>query len=157
MITSILFTKPVKPIPKYLILKLTSDYDLRNVYKMFDTTTQKQVGVIETVVHSRKIPTKKSGIESSLFIEYLMTNIKFQGIGTKLINFAKLESEKMGCGGRIDLVASKCFTPYMPPHIFYKKLGFKCTNKLMDKYLDFCLKFKKKVPSIIAQDFNMYI
>lgn len=49
-----------------------------------------------------------------------------KGYGSDFIDFAKKESYRQGCEGRVSLVA---FYPGRPPHLFYFKKGFITPNQ----------------------------
>ena len=53
-----------------------------------------------------------------------------KGYGSDFIDFAKKESYKQGCAGKVSLVA---FYPGRPPHLFYFKKGFITPNKKVNE------------------------
>lgn len=61
---------------------------------------------------------------------------KRKGWGTYLMDFAKRESYKQGCKGRLSLVA---YNSQKPPHVFYKKIGLVTKsarqNQILDEYI----------------------
>lgn len=74
------------------------------------------------------------GRVKSLSVEFLYNaSQKHMGLGRELMEFAKVYSNQIGCGGRINLYAAKgmAFNEY--PHMFYKKCGFNTGIPLFDK------------------------
>lgn len=75
----------------------------------------------------------------SFYIEALYVNKRGKKIGSKMLNIAEKESFLYDCLGKLHLVSSDCYFPNRPPHIFYRKNGFKAKdekiNKLIDKYI----------------------
>lgn len=61
---------------------------------------------------------------------------KRKGWGTYLMNFAKRETFKKGCKGRLAVVA---YNSQKPPHVFYKKIGLVTKsarqNQILDEYI----------------------
>ncbi|MCI1274147.1 MAG: hypothetical protein LKG27_06925 [Clostridiaceae bacterium] len=82
----------------------------------------------------------------SLYIDSLIVTQHGKKIGTKMLNIAEKESRLFGCGGNIHLVSSDCYFPSNPPHIFYRKNGFKSidekVNALIDKHIKHHTDFK---------------
>ncbi len=73
---------------------------------------------------------------------YVEPEYRNQGVGTAFINIAKKESMRNFCTGNIHLTSFNTHEPTRHPHLFYRKLGFKCNkyNQLTQKYLDECIK-----------------
>ena len=77
-----------------------------------------------------------------MFITHLFVDPKerSKNFGTKILNFVSLLSKKEGLGGRMRVFASLLGDETKnPPHIFYRKYGFKCDDKNtlaeIDKYI----------------------
>ena len=77
----------------------------------------------------------------TLGIDFLLSNDKGKGYGTKLLNYAKNYSKQLGCNGYICLKADSTLSYYKAPHQFYRKNGFTTLDKVIDKKLD---KFNKE-------------
>lgn len=85
------------------------------------------------------------GRVKSLSVEFLYNaSKKHMGLGRALMEFAKIYSKQIGCGGRVNLYASKgeAFKEY--PHLFYRKCGFNTGLSLCDKKMDKYLRQKVK-------------
>lgn len=93
----------------------------------------------------------------SFYIHYLRSEEKYQGFGTAFINLAKAESRKYNCNRRIHLIASRIYDRENPPHIFYKKQGFICQSKSINKYLDSCIRLNKKISLYMSQNLDMFL
>ena len=143
----LILQKPLKRIPPELIIPLKVERKnlfgrkyYEYIYKMLDTSSMQEVAkmVAKPVRYffpfQSYYPTKKP--YKSFYVEYIGTNFSGFGYGTKLINLAKKESERLGCGGRVNLLASRVYDPKRPPHVFYKKCGFTSNNKFMNYILD---------------------
>jgi len=90
-------------------------------------------------------------------IERLYITHKREGYGTKFLKFAEKESQALGCGGRVHLLASRLFSPKNPPHLFYRKNGFTSRDtKLMD-YFDKCIREHKQIDVDMANNIPMYL
>lgn len=95
---------------------------------------------------------------NSLRIRKLISHKKRQGVGTSLINVAKIESFKKFCNGNIHVIASDVYDEKHPPQVFYKKVGFKFgkyekeTEKIVDDYI----KGNKPISRTLGDSF-MYI
>jgi len=68
------------------------------------------------------------------------SNVRKQGIGRKLIHAIVRESEKLGLGGRVILLAGSNEGSPLP---FYKKLGFVTDDRKLNIQLDDYLKYRK--------------
>lgn len=69
----------------------------------------------------------------SLSIDFIKSDIQGQGVGSFLIEFIKNLSKKLGCEGRVHVVAGNFNKSNTPPQIFFRKQGFCTANK---KHLD---------------------
>lgn len=95
---------------------------------------------------------------SSLYIKRLNSFKRRVGVGSSLINAAKIESFKNFCNGNIHLVASDIFDAKPPPQVFYRKVGFEFGKHEIDtkKIVDDCIKNNKPVDKLLGDSF-MYI
>lgn len=73
------------------------------------------------------------------------------GFGTAMLNFARVYSKMIGCGGNIHLQASGCYMPQRVPHIFYRKYGMNTSYEAINKKLN---KFVEKGKSATYMDFD---
>lgn len=87
----------------------------------------------------------------SLYIDFLFSTKSGEGFGTSLLNFAKNYSKKIGCEGRIHLMASSGLVPQRAPQVFYKKCGLNSADKTTNKKLD---QFIKKHKNATYKDFH---
>jgi hypothetical protein len=130
---SLLAQKPLKQIPKGIIYRISNS----NVYKLADVRNCEYVG---RMIAGKKPSTKFYNLNpftnDVLHIYSLEIKNKHIGWGTCLLNHAKRESYTRGCEGRLTLGA---YNPRKSPHTFYRKNGFVCEHKYMDKYLDKCI------------------
>lgn len=69
----------------------------------------------------------------SLSIDFIKTEVQGQGVGSFLIEFIKNLSKKLGCEGRVHVIAGNYDKTTPPPQIFFRKQGFSTANK---KHLD---------------------
>ena len=72
-----------------------------------------------------------------------------KGYGSDFIKFAKRESYKQGCDGKVSLVA---YFPGRAPHLFYYKKGFITPDKKLNDYFDNCIKTGQTFSDFSAQD-----
>lgn len=87
----------------------------------------------------------------SLYIWKLISNCSGSGYGSKMLDFARIYSKKIGCNGYINLTADGCYNPHRLPHIFYRKYGMSTESSKIDKKLD---KFIKKGKNATYKDFK---
>ena len=134
------------------------------VYKMADTKTGKQVGLMiarpEVVRDKYRRFSPNADVYSSFFINRLNSYVKNIGVGKAFINIAKKESVRTLCSGNVHLISKNTQNPKEAPHLFYKKLGFKCNkyNDKCNKYFDECIKENKPVDiKICGSEIPMYI
>lgn len=158
MIPRLLTYKPPKQIPQRLIYKMPMDDTY--VYKMADTRTGKYVGrmignVVQEIFGSSFYPSLES--YKSFFIRMLEVESKREGHGSSFIKLAQHESRKNGGGGKVHLIASSCFDPKSPPHVFYRKLGFTSRYTEPLKFIDDAIKNKKSLSREYVVDMPMYL
>lgn len=121
-------------------------------YEMRETASNKLLGtMVATPV--RKGRSRKEN--SYLYIDSLRVNNPNEGVGTNLMLLAEQESEILGCKGNIKLIASKCFSNKTPPHLFYRKMGYETSSKLINMLMDFCLKTKLKLSYLMPKNITM--
>lgn len=87
----------------------------------------------------------------SVYIHYIKSNPRKQGLGFKMLDVVKRFSEKNGCEGRFHLFATSEYTPHELPHICYRKYGMTTGDKTTDKELD---KFIKSGQNATKEDFD---
>lgn len=135
---------PKQNIPTKLIYNpIGSDF-----YKMFDTKTGNIIG--EMIAY----PT----INQDIYIDRLLIyKEKRQGNGTKFLNFAKNMSKNFGFEGRMFVCAGTLpEDPFNPPHIFYRKYGFKPEYKNYSKIIDKHIKKNKQLNYRTTPEVMMY-
>lgn len=132
---SVIKTLPFKNIPNQLIYHPEGSC----YYKMFDRNNGKVLGFMEAG------PISLNG-NNLFYIDKLFIFQKRMHFGTKFLDFAVNLSNKQGCNGKLMLKASNtAFDPHNPPHIFYRKYGFTCSDKKMLKKIDKYIKMKKQL------------
>lgn len=140
-------------LPEYLIYIKHQVYgtNIRETcVSMFSTKNPSESAVM--FCNPEVIYRKDKGWVNSLYISYLtVLKSKGKGLGTNLLNFAKIYSEKLGCEGRFHLYASSSGPAKYIPHIFYRKFGMNTGFIDIDKTLDMFIKQRKKAT---AQDFK---
>ena len=120
---SVLLSKSIRTFPQNLIYVSPKVPDC---YKMVNAAGE-FVGTMHARVKFRE--------DSACYKEFLPCNVfhinsleiekKRQGYGSDFVKFAKQESFKKECGGRVSLVA---FNSTKSPHIFWWKQGFRSTK-----------------------------
>lgn len=93
----------------------------------------------------------KFNVFPSLLIYVIKSNPIQQGLGSKMLDVAKIFSNKKGCDGRFHLFATSLYLSEKVPHIFYRKYGMTTGDKKIDKKLD---KFIKIGKSATDKDFS---
>lgn len=130
-------------------------------YHLLDTKTGKQLGEMEARPVLYNIGNRSFYPQiapyKSFEIDYLKSNVRDKGNGTKFITLAKNESKALGCKGRVHLIASRVYDYDRPPHVFYKKMGFVSNSSKMNKYLDKCIKFGMNVSQSKSSPLCMYL
>ena len=86
-----------------------------------------------------------------LYIWKLISNCSGHGYGSKMLDFARSYSKKIGCNGYISLTSDGCYNPHRLPHIFYRKYGMSTESRKIDKKLD---KFIAKGKNATYKDFK---
>lgn len=129
-------TQPLKKVPNELIY----NYKNKNIYTMYDLKTQKVVGTM----FSKPLELNTSNFYQDTKIPYNSYHIceleifeKLKGFGKKFINFAKRQSFRENCEGRVTLVA---YNENKAPHIFYRKQGFTTNDEKVNSTLDEAIK-----------------
>ena len=123
-VKSVLQLKPQKTLPKYLIY-----FDRKkDNYTLLSSSSGQILGKMnarpEYIFDKHTYYPNLRGY-SSLYIGSLKSEIRRHGIGRTLINFAKLESVRRGCEGRIHLIAKNVTKEQdNPPIVAYRKMGF---------------------------------
>ncbi|MEI3271358.1 MAG: hypothetical protein V8S20_08430 [Candidatus Gastranaerophilaceae bacterium] len=154
---------PLKPhrYTERIIVKKQEKYSNKAVFLMYDKKGC-CLGRMETepcVLRNRyHLYSPNSDKYSSLHIKRLNSFKRRVGVGSSLINAAKIESFKNFCNGNIHLVASDIFDAKRPPQVFYRKVGFEFGKHEIDtkKIVDDCIKNNKPVDKLLGDSF-MYI
>lgn len=139
----------------------TADFDAYE-YRMCDTQTGEYLGrmIAGPMVcdkSDKKYFYPKNNKYKSFFIDGLYPKYSGEGIGTDFIKLAKKESMASDCCGRVHLVASRIYDPSRPPHIFYRKCGFISNKPNINKYIDRCIKYNRKMHWSMADNLPMYL
>lgn len=141
--------KNIKELPKVLIY-----HQSRICYDKFIlfSTNKSEFGK-QVIMECTKEFINRDGRKNipSLYIDNLISNCSGNGLGTKMLDFAKIYSKKVGCNGYFHLLADGCYNPHRLPHIFYRKYGMNTTNYKIDKKLD---KLIKKGKNATYKDFK---
>ena len=97
-----------------------------------------------------------SGIKNfkSFYVYYLRSHE--HNFGNKLLDFVQNISKKNGGEGRFHLIASDCYNPQKPPHIFYRKYGMNSLYTEVIRDIDKYIKGKIKLEDIGLIDTPMY-
>lgn len=130
-------------------------------YHLFDTKTGQQLGEMEArpVLYNLRNKSFYPQIApyKSFEIDYLKSDVRDSGNGTKFITLAKNESKSLDCNGRVHLIASRAYDHKRPPHVFYKKMGFVSNSSKMNRYLDKCIKYGKNISQSKSDALKMYL
>lgn len=157
-----LLTPKLKSVPELVIYKSMTDTSKGPMihYGMANTKTGMYIGEM----YAR--PVKNSFFSvyyptlfgcKSFKIEKLIVDERGFGYGRKFIDFAKKESMKYGCKGRLNLLASRLYDPENPPHLFYRKMGFTSRFKGKIKYFDECIKNGCQIDWMESLNLPMYL
>lgn len=154
---------PLKPhrYTERIIVKKQEKYSNKAVFLMYDKKGC-CLGRMETepcVLRNRyHLYSPNSDKYSSLHIKRLNSFKRRVGVGTSLINVAKVESFKKFCNGNIHLIASDIYDEKRPPQVFYKKVGFKFGKyeKEVEKIVNEYIKDNKPISRTLGDSF-MYI
>ena len=132
-LNSALIAPRIKPLPKGLIYRVPKS----DIYHLIETRTGELVGkmVAFPITNGLKqiydVPQESKVFRVySLKIDPLRRNEKW---GSYFMQFAKNESNRQECDGRLYLVA---YNSEYAPHVFYKKQGLKAVDKRMDQKLN---------------------
>lgn len=141
-INSSMLTPRVRQLPRGLIYNF--DNEKKTLYRLFDTKSGDLVGRMLAIPETRRRENfyNLDNDEDLIFrihsleIEESQRN---KGWGTYFMNYAKKESYRQNCKGRLSLIA---YNPYKSPHIFYKKQGLVTADENLNKKLDRCIEDK---------------
>ena len=139
-----------KQMPKRLIYNPGKSF----CYNLFDCTNRKLVGeMIAYPIDCYETEGYKNIINGkSYHIASLCAYEKNRGYGSDLINFAKQQSYKNGCEGRVSLLA---YNFGVSPHTFYKKMGFVSNIPMLNKFLDKCV--RRNITQEFLDEVEMYL
>jgi hypothetical protein len=87
----------------------------------------------------------------SLYVWTLKSSKSGLGLGSRLLNFAKIHSQRIGLNGNFHLISSSERSPERIPHIFYKKFGMNTDCQSINNRLD---KFIKEGKTATIEDFS---
>jgi hypothetical protein len=94
---------------------------------------------------------KEGKIVNSLYVWSLKSTKSGLGLGTRLLNFAKIHSKNLGLNGNIHLLSSSKRAPERIPHIFYRKFGMNTNDIYINHQLD---KYIKEGKTATSRDFD---
>lgn len=141
-----------KPVPDYLIHRSVVryyDYPVDN-FTMF--STKKSEAGAKTVMRCIPEHIEREGkVVPSLYIAFLLSRISGLGMGSKMLNFAKVLSKQWDCGGRIHLLADNSMDIMRVPHPFYYKNGLRAEDSKVNRRL---ARFIKQGARCTYLDFN---
>ena len=106
----------------------------QDIFEFYDLNNRNKIGLL--VCHKSELPLRPSYEGSVLAIDFIEVTPKNNGIGTKILKFAKEYSKQCGCNGYLTLKADSSFSPKRIPHLFYRKFGFSTFDKKNDIHLD---------------------
>ena len=96
-------------------------------------------------------------LKKAYYIDYINAITKRKGIGKTLINVAKADAQNLGYGKNIYLISSSMFDKQNSPHLFYRKMGFETKSKIINRYMDLCIKLKTKpCKKLLGKEFKMF-
>ena len=136
-----------KKLPEYLFWEHKDCFDTWDI-SMFSTKDPSKTGSMSLVKTTQPIKGKKMPY---ILVLMLLSHPRKQGLGTKMLDYAKNFSKRNGCEGRFYLCADPQFTPKEAPHIFYRKYGMNTGVPEDDKKLDM---FIKEGRSATIEDFS---
>lgn len=132
-----------------------------NKYYMFDTKSGEKLARLKVTPMLLKDDSfyRNSEPVNSLYINDLRVSsfARKQGIGSEFAKFVKILSKKLGCKGRVHLVAYNHENPGNAPHKFWKKQGFAATSPEQNSTLDFVLEYDLPVPADMCQGTPMFL
>ena len=151
-----------KKIPETLFYKtLRSDEEYGKPFEHFIAFNKKGKitgiidGAMETIhplVGSPFFPGFKKF--KSFYVYYIRSHE--HNFGNSLLNFVQKISKKNGGKGRFHLIASDCYNPQKPPHIFYRKYGMDSLYTEIIRDIDKYIKGKIKLEDLDLIDTPMY-
>lgn len=151
--TKLLFP-PIKPakFPNRVI------YGNGTKFKMAETQTGQYLGkmkVTPMVMRNNAFYKNKEPIRA-LCINDLQIQpfARRKNAGSDFVKFAKYLSREKNCGGRVYTVA---YNPEIPPHKFWRKMGFATTSQDENKTLDFIIEYNLPVPPDMSQGSVMFL
>ncbi len=155
---SMLITPTVHPskIPNILIYTVDKPLNsgvIRHYSKLIDL---KKGELLAYMNAEKELIPKEHKLVPSLYVDILMSLSKGKGFGTKLMNYAKILSKKLGCEGNIHLIACNSFDLNRVPHIFYKKWGMNTGDYLIDTKMDKFIQKNKKAKASDFPNIEMY-
>ena len=125
-----------KPMPDYLIRRSVIMYEGFPVDNFTMFSTKKSEAGARTVMRCIPEHIKRDGkVVPSLYIAFLLSRISGLGMGSKMLNFAKVLSKQWDCGGRIHLLADNSMDIMRVPHPFYYKNGLRAEDARVNKRL----------------------
>lgn len=149
--------KKIEQLPETLIYKsLKNGYSTKNT-NTFVIFSTKNPDIKTTMVCRKNLICRdnKKNIPS-LYIAKLISNPMQNGLGRKMLNFAKLHSKRCGCNGFFHLDADVGFQPNHIPHIFYRKMGMNTKDALINAKLDRWIKKRKNATYKDFPNIKMY-
>ncbi len=146
-----------KRVPKYLIYQFSPSLSyFKDVdrFVLFNTQNNNQ----KTLMSCFPIEKAREDLEKteSLYIEELLSFEPQKGLGTKMLDFAKNYSKKIGCNGYFHLSADSGLTPDSIPHIFYRKYGMNTKDASINKKLDKFISKGKNARHTDCPNIEMY-
>ena len=143
-----LLVKPLSKLPECLIYRTQKNVGQNRIYqiaKIISLKDGKLKGVAE-FYPANAYRGNANEKESSVFVSWLYVYDQGNGFGTKLLNYVKEYSKKIGCHGNFWLDSSPNITPQKAPHTFYRKYGMTSDSLKTDKQLDKFIK-QNKIPT----------
>lgn len=113
---------------------------------------------VKAIIECMKTTVDRDGVKNvpSVYIKNLMSPFSGLGLGTELLDFARVYSKKHGCNGFIHLFSSAGYTPNRIPHIFYRKYGMNTENASINRRLDKFISQGKTADHYDFSDVNMF-
>lgn len=144
---------PIKQMPKTLIVHSYTRYLNNFVDQFVLVPTNKDEFGKKVIMKCFPEYIEREGIKNvpSLYIWELLSNCSGSHYGSKMLDFARNYSKKIGCNGYIHLSSDGCYNPHRMPHIFYRKYGMSTKSARIDKKLD---KFIAQGKNATYKDFN---
>lgn len=128
---SVLLTKPIKSFPQNLIYNSQKSPDF---YTMANEKGELVATMLASVKHKETSSVYKEFLPyKTLFIRSLNVRQPNKGYGKAFVEFAKQESYKKGCEGKVSLVA---YNPSKSPHLFWYKQGFRSTKDFENDFFE---------------------